>query len=140
MIEPIDKLYGTQSQRLELPIMETALEHPSGKNQETLTYPKLRHQPPRGRFWESMGAVWRRKTSVIAAFSVAAIILHLILRFGFRTSPGAFQIPLLAVLVFGGIPLVYELLRKLLIPICWEVFLLLRRSSWANTSPGRSSS
>ena len=114
MIEPIDKLYGTQSQQLELPIMETALEHPSGKNQETLTYPKLRHQPPRGRFWESMGAVWRRKTSVIAAFSVAAIILHLILRFGFRTSPGAFQIPLLAVLVFGGIPLVYELLRKLL--------------------------
>ena len=74
----------------------------------------MRHQPPRGRFWESMGAVWRRKTSVIAVFSIAAIILHLILRFGFRTSPGAFQIPLLAVLVFGGIPLVYELLRKLL--------------------------
>ena len=94
--------------------MKTALEHPPGKNQETLTYPKLRHQPPRGRSWESMGAVWRRKTSVIAVFSVAAIILHLILRFGFRTSPGAFQIPLLAVLVFGGIPLVYELLRKLL--------------------------
>src|ERR1700693_998116 len=61
-----------------------------------------------------MGEVWRRKTSVIALFSVAAIILHLILRFGFRTSRGAFQIPLLAVLVFGGIPLVYELLRKLL--------------------------
>src|SRR6202795_2848805 len=61
-----------------------------------------------------MGAVWRRKTSVIAVFSVAAIILHLILRFGFRTSPGAFQIPLLAVLVFGGIPLLYDLLRKLL--------------------------
>ena len=94
--------------------MKTALEHPPGKDQETLTYPKLRHQPPRGRSWESMGAVWRRKTSVIALFSVAAIILHLILRFGFRTSPGAFQIPLLAVLVFGGIPLVYELLRKLL--------------------------
>src|ERR1700693_1677837 len=61
-----------------------------------------------------MGEVWRRKTSVIALFSVAAIILHLILRFGFRTSPGLFQIPLLAVLVFGGVPLVYELLRKLL--------------------------
>src|ERR1700730_13024091 len=94
--------------------MKTALEHPPGKHQKRLTYPKLRHQPPRGRSWESMGAVWRRKTSVIAVFSVAAIILHLILRFGFRTSPGPFQIPLLAVLVFGGIPLVYELLRKLL--------------------------
>src|SRR3984893_12102642 len=93
--------------------MKTALEHPPGKNQETLTYPKLRHQPPRGRSWESMGAVWRPKTSVIAVFSIAAIILHLILRFGFRTRPGVFQIPLLAVLVFGGIPLVYELLRKL---------------------------
>ena len=94
--------------------MKTALEHPSGKSQETLTYPKLRHQPPRGRFWESMGAIWRRKTSVIAVLSVAAITAHLILRFGFRASPGVFQIPLLAVLVFGGIPLVYELLRKLL--------------------------
>jgi heavy metal translocating P-type ATPase len=94
--------------------MKTALEHPPGKNQETLTHPKLRHQPPRGRFWESTGAVWRGKTSVIAVFSVTAIILHLILRFGLRTSPEAFQIPLLSVLVFGGIPLVYELLRKLL--------------------------
>jgi cation transport ATPase len=56
----------------------------------------------------------RRKTTVIAAFSVAAIILHLILRFGFRTSPGAFQIPLWATLTLGGIPLVYELLSKLL--------------------------
>jgi heavy metal translocating P-type ATPase len=103
------KLFGAS-----LPIMKTALEHPSGKSQETLTYPKLRHQPPRGRFWESMGAIWRRKTSVIAVLSVAAITAHLILRFGFRASPGVFQIPLLAVLVFGGIPLVYELLRKLL--------------------------
>ena len=94
--------------------MKTALEHPPGKTKETLTYPKLRHQPPRGQFWESMDAVSRRKTSIIAVFSVAAIILHLILRFGFRTSPVAFQIPLLAVLVFGGLPLVYELLRKLL--------------------------
>ena len=33
--------------------------------------------------------------------------------FGFRTSPGAFQIPLWATLTLGGIPLVYELLSKL---------------------------
>ena len=36
--------------------MKTALEHPPVKSQETLTYPKLRHQPPRGRFWESIDA------------------------------------------------------------------------------------
>jgi heavy metal translocating P-type ATPase len=62
----------------------------------------------------TMAGIWQRKNTVIAAFSVAAIILHLILRFGARTSPGVFQIPLLAALVLGGIPLVYELLRKLL--------------------------
>ncbi len=61
-----------------------------------------------------MAGIWRRKNTVIAAFSVAAIILHLILRFGFRTSPGVFQIPLLAALVLGGTPLICELLRNLL--------------------------
>lgn len=61
-----------------------------------------------------MAGIWRRKNTVIAAFSVAAIALHLILRFGARASPGVFQTPLLAALVLGGIPLVYELLRKLL--------------------------
>ena len=76
--------------------------------------PTLSQQPPPGRFLESLADLSRRKTTVIAAFSVAAIILHLILRFGFRTSPGAFQIPLWATLALGGIPLVYELLSKLL--------------------------
>ena len=78
-------------------------------HQQKATGLKLSHQPPPGRFWESLADLWRRKTTVIAAFSVAAIILHLILRFGFRTSPGAFQIPLWATLTLGGIPLVYEL-------------------------------
>ena len=36
------------------------------------------------------------------------------LRFGFRTTPGTYQIPLLATLVLGGLPLLYDLLRKLL--------------------------
>src|SRR3974390_2164553 len=76
--------------------------------------PKLRHQPPFARFWESIGAVSRRKTSVIAAFAAAAIFVHLILRFALGTSPGVYQIPLLAALAIGGIPLVYELLKNLL--------------------------
>ena len=94
--------------------MKTTLEHPPASGSEKGAEPKSSHQPPPGRFWESLADLGRRKTTVIAAFSVAAIILHLILRFGFRTSPGAFQIPLWATLALGGIPLVYELLSKLL--------------------------
>ena len=40
--------------------------------------------------------------------------MHLVLRFGFHTTPGTYQIPLLATLVLGGLPLLYDLLRKLL--------------------------
>ena len=81
---------------------------------QAITAPKLRHQPPTSRFWESVTVLHRRRTSVIAAFSCAAILVHLILRFALRASPGVSQIPLLAALVFGGVPLVYELARNLL--------------------------
>src|SRR5215472_3704755 len=81
---------------------------------QAVAAPKLRHQPPFARFWESIAAVSRRKTSVIAAFTAAAILVHLLLRFALHTSPGAYQIPLLATLALGGIPLVYELLKKIL--------------------------
>src|SRR5215472_14175792 len=81
---------------------------------QAVAAPKLRHQPPFARFWESIAAVSRRKTSVIAAFAAAAILVHLLLRFALHTSPGAYQIPLLATLALGGIPLVYELLKKIL--------------------------
>ena len=60
-----------------------------------------------------MPLVHRRRTSVIAVFAAAAILVHLVLRFALRTSPGIYQIPLLATLFFGGIPLVYELTRNL---------------------------
>src|ERR1700730_450628 len=53
-----------------------------------------------------------RRTSIISSFSVAAILLHLILRFGLHMRRA--EIPLLATLALGGAPLVYELLRKLL--------------------------
>ena len=79
-----------------------------------ITLPKLRHQPPVRRFWESVAILHRRKTSVIAAFSAIAILLHLVVRFALHTSLGISQIPLLFVLVFGGIPLVYELAKNLL--------------------------
>jgi heavy metal translocating P-type ATPase len=81
---------------------------------QAITAPKLRHQPPTSRFWESVTVLHRRRTSVIAAFSCAAILVHLILRFALSASPGVSKIPLLAALVFGGVPLVYELARNLL--------------------------
>jgi cation transport ATPase len=68
----------------------------------------------RDRFWEVMTNIWSRRTSLIASLAIAAILLHLILRFGLRTDQGRAEIPLLAALALGGTPLVYELLRKLL--------------------------
>jgi heavy metal translocating P-type ATPase len=55
-----------------------------------------------------------RKTTVIAALSLVAILVHLVLRFGVHTSAGASDLPLLVTLAVGGLPLLYDLLRKLL--------------------------
>jgi len=61
----------------------------------------------------SWSGLWRRKTTVIAVLSLAAILLHLVLRFGFRTAPDTSRLPLFFTLVIG-LPLLYDLLRKLL--------------------------
>jgi cation transport ATPase len=82
--------------------------------QQTAAPPKLRHEPPGRRFWESVAILHRRRTSVIAVFSAAAIIAHLTVRFALCTSPGIYDMPLFAVLLFGGVPLVYELAAHLL--------------------------
>ena len=79
-----------------------------------MTDPRQRHQPPHGWLWESLTVIWHRKTTVIAALCVLAILVHLMLRFAFQVSPAAYQLPLLATLVLGGLPLLYELLQKLL--------------------------
>ena len=57
--------------------------------------------------------LWNHRTTVIATLSLAAIFLHLLLRFAFHSAPATFRIPLLATLVLGGLPLLYDLLRKL---------------------------
>ena len=80
-------------------------------DQQTVPGPKRNQPSLRDQFREMAINIWRRRTSVIASFSVAAILLHLILRFGLHAR-GA-EIPLLATLALGGTPLVYELLRKL---------------------------
>jgi len=51
---------------------------------------------------------------VIAALTLAGILVHLVLRFGLHTGEGPARLPLLAVLVVGGLPMLYQLLGKLL--------------------------
>jgi heavy metal translocating P-type ATPase len=58
--------------------------------------------------------LWRQKSTIIAAISLVAIGVHLVLRFGLATRPEVSQIPLLATLVLGGLPLLIDLLGKLL--------------------------
>src|SRR5271165_5197118 len=72
---------------------------------------KLDQQLLRDRLRELVINIWSRRNIVIALFAVAAILLHLILRFGLHMHRA--EIPLLATLALGGTPLVYELLRKL---------------------------
>ena len=64
--------------------------------------------------WYSPAGVWQHKSTVIAGLSIVGILLHLGLRYGLHTSAGIYQIPLLVTLVLGGLPLLYELLRKIL--------------------------
>jgi heavy metal translocating P-type ATPase len=71
-----------------------------------------RGQPPDRAGYPSTGP-WHHKTTIIAALSLAAILLHLVLRFGFQAAPGTARMPLLAALAFG-LPLLYDLIRKLL--------------------------
>lgn len=57
---------------------------------------------------------WQHKTAFITIFSILAIFLHLLLRYGYHTAPGLYQGPLLATLVLGGVPLLHDLVQKVL--------------------------
>jgi heavy metal translocating P-type ATPase len=94
--------------------MKTILEHPPARGSVKRAETKLIQEQPPGRSWNSPSGLWQRKTTVIAVFSIVAIILHLALRFGFHTTRETYRIPLLAILVLGGLPMLYDLLRKLL--------------------------
>ncbi len=57
--------------------------------------------------------VWTgRRMVIIAGVALTGIALHLIFRYGMYSEAPSYQIPLWIVLVFGGIPLLYELLAK----------------------------
>jgi heavy metal translocating P-type ATPase len=53
------------------------------------------------------------KDALIAGFTLLAITLHLTLRYAFHFSPLTSNLPLLAALVLGGVPMVWELLKKI---------------------------
>jgi heavy metal translocating P-type ATPase len=55
-----------------------------------------------------------RKEVLIALLAIAAIFIHLVMRFGFGLGEPARDYPLWVALILGGIPLVWELLVKLL--------------------------
>jgi cation transport ATPase len=57
--------------------------------------------------------LWDRRQLIVAAVALAGILLHLLLRFAAQAPARTHQLPLLAVLALGGIPLVVELLVKL---------------------------
>lgn len=84
---------------------------PSDPEMGSKTKPMQAQQSSETSGWFS--ALGKRKTSVIAALSITAILLHVVLRFGFGTAPGVYQIPLLVTLILGGLPLLWDLLRKL---------------------------
>jgi len=71
-------------------------------------------ESPPVRSWLSPAGLWYRKTTIIAALSILAIGTSLVLRFGLHAASRTHQLPLLVTLVIGGVPLLYDLLRKLL--------------------------
>src|SRR5713226_6826236 len=56
--------------------------------------------------------VWTKPNN-IAMFTIAGILLHLVLRYFLHSPPMAWQVPLVAVLILGGVPLLMPLTRKL---------------------------
>ncbi len=83
-------------------------------NSSVLANSEFAGSSPPAESLSSSTALWRRKSTIIAAVSILAIISHLILRFGVYTSETTHQIPLIVTLIVGGLPLIFDLLRKLL--------------------------
>jgi len=53
-----------------------------------------------------------KKETYIAALAVTGILIHLVLRYGWRLPGHVSEYPLLAVLVAGGAPLLFDLVKK----------------------------
>jgi heavy metal translocating P-type ATPase len=94
--------------------LNSTLKNPPTSGAENRAMPEPDQEQAPAVPWYTPSGLWQRKTTVIAALSVTGIILNLVMRFGFRSAPAIYQIPLLATLAVGGLPLLYDLLRKLL--------------------------
>ena len=94
--------------------MKTTLETPRASGTTKSAELKPSRDLPTGRAWYSPVGLWQRKSTVIAALSIVGIFLHLVLRFDFHATSEHYRIPLLTTLVLGGLPMLYDLLRKLL--------------------------
>ncbi len=72
--------------------------------------------PSAGRSDARQPAFWllRHRNGLVATLTLIAIALHLALRFGFRSQTSLYDAPLLLALGAGGLPLIYELGRKIL--------------------------
>ncbi len=93
--------------------MTTTLEPPPASGLQSVSGPLSDGKTPPLLAWYSLTALWRRKTTVLAALSIAGILLHLVLRFGFHAAPEIHRLPLLATLIVGGLPQLYDLLVRL---------------------------
>ncbi|QQR57264.1 MAG: cadmium-translocating P-type ATPase [Candidatus Melainabacteria bacterium] len=58
--------------------------------------------------------IWQHKSAIIAVLSILAIVSYLVLRYCFQTSSEIYQIPLLSALILGGLPILIDLISKLL--------------------------
>ncbi len=58
--------------------------------------------------------IWQHKSAIIAVLSILAIVSYLVLRYGFLTNSEIYQIPLLCALALGGLPILIDLIGKLL--------------------------
>ena len=73
------------------------------------TVPATRYD---GQSSPELGGAVDRKQGIIAILAIAAIVAHLVLRFGMEASPLVFDLPLWLAFVLGGVPLVWDLLKK----------------------------
>jgi heavy metal translocating P-type ATPase len=94
--------------------MNSVLDRPAATGPSNAPAPKPGETPPAARAWYSPASLWQRKTTIIAALSIMGIGAHLGLRFGAHTAPATYDLPLFATLAIGGLPMLYDLLRKLL--------------------------
>ena len=58
--------------------------------------------------------LWKKKNSWVAIVTIFSIASYFLFRFALQTDKQIYNLPLLIVLLTGGIPLLYELVRKLL--------------------------